>query len=153
MPFKKPTFNVNIQPQFGSRPRALQQRNAAAGLQQPAAISLTLSPTSGTRGGPAPSPEQVSGTGRHRRAPGKGLWQANFIVQEFLCCTESFCAARRVSFPGALAELAADGSKEPPQSPRSKQPHAIQSCSLSHPVMLNLLQTPHHAPSRTPTAS
>lgn len=89
----------------------------------PAAVALMLSPASGTRGGPASSLQRVSGAGRHRRDAGKGLWQENFIAQRVPA------SHRRVSFPGALADLATGWLQKAPNSPFKAAP-----CSPSHPI-------------------
>lgn len=135
MPFRKPTFKVNIQPQFGSHPKALQQRNlrwAGAAISRCCHLHRDAQRSS--------SLPQLSGAGRHRRAPAKGLWQANVIAPrvsashgESLHHTGSFCIAQGVSVPCALTEVAAGGLQSPLKPPRPKQPRAIQSCSPSLP--------------------
>lgn len=146
MPFRKPTFKVNIQPQFGSHPKALQQRNlrsAAAAISRCCHLHRDAQRSS--------SLAQLSGAGRHRRAPAKGLWQANVIAPrvsashgESLHHTGSFCIAQGVSVPCALTEVAAGGLQSPLKPPPiQSSPVLFRAALHPFPVTLNLLLAPN----------
>lgn len=120
MPFKKPTFNVNIQPQFGSRPRALRQRNTAAGVRSLAA-GCHLPDAVACSGDPGRSCLIVPPAGLGRWEVQESSWEGSLASQPH--CPESFCLARTVSalhreFLSLVRQQTwlPDGHKEPPKS-------------------------------------
>lgn len=138
MPFKKPTFNVNTQPQFGSRLRALRQRNAA-GCHRPDAVACIGDPRRSCLIPPA---------GLRRWEAQERCWEGSLARK--LHRTESSRIAPQSFFPRCLSRFSYWMAPKSPEFPIQSSP--LLSIPPHNAKNRPQLQT-HRSPSRTPTAN